>query len=621
MTQAHTPYPPIADYGFISDCHCTALISRGGSVDWGCMPRLDSDSCFGRLLDWQRGGFCAISPALTEFGTTRRYLPGTMVLETTFKCATGEARLFDCFAMDFEASEQARYDHIRIVEGVRGEMPIDLQVCPRFDYGEILPMIQRRAPGLHTAIGSNKVLLIRADIALQVRERHDLVAAFTIRAGERRRLSISFALPERANFASERPDIASDIDDSFRRTVDWWKQWSGRMRAPHSADSQSMRSAIVLKALTFERTGAIVAACTTSLPEWIGGSRNWDYRFSWVRDSVFTVRALSALGYGEEAERFLDFILRSCAGSAEQLQIMYGVDGKRRLTEVELGWLEGYRQSRPVRIGNLASTQIQLDTYGEIMELAVIRHANGHTFDADYSAFLIDVVDTACRKWRGPDYGIWELRGGPRHHVHSKAMCWLAITHGITLVLAGALDAPIGAWQEEAAAIRASIERDGYDGARGVFIQAYESPFLDSSLLLLPRIGFVAYDDPRMVRTVDAICADLDWNGMLLRYATPDGLPGPEGIFIPCTFWLASCLARQGRVDAAWEYYRRAAACANDLGLFSEEYDLAGKQMLGNFPQALTHISQIMARLALGADAPQTTAATQEGAIPPVQPS
>ncbi|RTZ45715.1 glycoside hydrolase family 15 protein [Candidimonas sp. SYP-B2681] len=599
MAQADAPYPPIDDYGFISDCHCTALVSRGGSVDWSCMPRVDSDSCFGRLLDWERGGFCSIAPAEVTFTTSRRYLPETMILETTFQCQTGEARLIDYFAMDPQAAEQARYEMIRIVEGISGHIPIRLTVCPRFDFGEILPMIQQKGQGFYTAIGSNKALIIRADFDLDMCERHDLVAAFTIQEGERRRLSINFEEPERVERADARPNLAAEVDKSFQCTQDWWRRWSGRMNEPHCLDPHSLRSAIVLKALTFERTGAIVAACTTSLPEWIGESRNWDYRYSWVRDSVFTVRALSAVGYGDEAERFLAFILRASAGSAQQLQIMYGVDGKRRLTEVELHWLDGYRQSRPVRIGNSASDQKQLDTYGDIMELAVMWHASGHEIDADYCDFLIDVVNTACEKWKDADHGIWELRSGPRHHVHSKAMCWLALQDGITLAEAGAFDAPLDRWRQEASAIRNSIEHHGYDETHGVFIQAYDCPVLDSSLLLLPRMGFVAYDDPRMVRTAQAICQGLDQNGMLLRYEASDGLRGPEGVFIPCTFWLVSCLARQGRIQQAWDYYRRALECANDLGLFSEESDPATCQMLGNFPQGLTHISQIMARLAL----------------------
>lgn len=594
-----TPYPPIADYAFISDCHCTALVSRSGSVDWCCMPRVDSDSCFGRLLDWQRGGFCAISPVEDGYRTSRRYVPGTMILETTFHTDKGEARLTDYFVMDEEADEQARFDHIRIVDGVSGEVELSVDICPRFDYGEIIPQIRKRSPGLFTAIGSNKGLVIRSDMDLQACDHRDLAAHLTVKPGQRYRLSINFEVPERIDCIEARPSMAADIDESIERTRHWWQKWSSRICMPYESDPQTLRSAIILKALTFERTGAIVAASTASLPEWIGASRNWDYRFSWVRDSVFTVRALYELGYESEANRFSQFIQRSAAGSAEQLQIMYGVDGKRRLTEIEIGWLEGYRQSKPVRIGNAAAKQNQLDIYGEILEMASLWHAKGNEIDCHYRDFLIDVVDTVCKKWHEKDFGIWEFRGGPRHYVHSKAMCWGALQHGINLAERSGFNAPLDRWRQNRDALREAIEHQGYDHRRGVFTQAFDNTYLDSALLLLPRIGFVDYDDPRMVRTADAICDELNRDGLLARYSAPDGLPGREGVFLPCTFWLVSCLAHQGRMDAAWDYYRRGLGCANDLGLFSEEYDMQSGQMLGNFPQGLTHVSQIMARLAL----------------------
>ncbi len=336
-----------------------------------------------------------------------------------------------------------------------------------------------------------------------------------------------------------------------------------------------------------------------SLPEWIGEIRNWDYRFSWVRDSVFTVHALYELGCEREAKRFLQFIQRSSAGSASQLQIMYGVDGRRRLTEMQLDWLEGYRQSQPVRIGNFAAKQNQFDIYGEILEMAWEWHASGHAIDDQYWHFLVDVVNTVCDKWQQPDYGIWEFRGGPRHYVHSRGMCWSALNLGIRLAEECRCAAPTAHWRQTRDAIRNAVEGKGYDAARGIFVQAFGSLHLDAALLLLPRIGFIAYDDVRMMRTTDAICEQLDHDGLLVRYNAPDGLPGHEGAFLPCTFWLVSCLAYQGRHELAWKYYRRAAACANDVGLFSEEFDTTSGQMLGNFPQGLTHVSQIMARLAL----------------------
>jgi GH15 family glucan-1,4-alpha-glucosidase len=594
-----TAYPSIGDYALISNCHCTALISCHGSVDWSCMPRPDSDSCFGRLLDWNKGGYCAIAPAQKSVAVSRRYLPGTMVLETRFRSESGEVVLTDFLVMDAEAHEQARNEHVRIVECLNGEVQMLAEVRPRLDFGEILPQTKRHETGIYSAIGSNKGLLIRSDIDFDVIDHRDLCAEFSLRAGERRRLVIQFEPPESIDRAAVPRDLERIADDCFASTRRWWETWSQRIRVPYHLDDATLRSAIVLKALTYESTGAIIAAPTTSLPEWVGESRNWDYRFSWVRDSVFTTRALYQLGYENEGERFLKFIQRASAGSAAQLQIMYAVDGKRRLYEFELDWLEGYRGSRPVRIGNDAAKQNQLDVYREILEIASLWDASGHAIDPHYWDFLADVVNAVCKEWRRPDYGIWEFRGGPSHYVHSKAMCWSALDKGIKLAEDNGFDAPLAQWRQTRDEIRHAIESEGYDKERGVFVQAFGNRHMDAALLLLPRTGFIADDDPRMMRTVDAVCASLDRGGLLVRYDSPDGLPGKEGVFLPCTFWLVIALAHQKRLDEAWIYYRRALACGNDLGLFSEEYDTQHGQMLGNFPQGLTHVSQITARLAL----------------------
>ncbi|WP_420473733.1 glycoside hydrolase family 15 protein [Noviherbaspirillum sp. ST9] len=597
-----TRYPPIEDYAFISDCHCAALISRNGSIDWCCMPRLDDDSCFGRLLDWDKGGYCAICPAGAEFTTTRRYLPQTMILETRFQAQGGEIRLLDFFAMDEVEMEHARYDHVRILEGVAGEVDVNVTVSPRFDYGEIVPYMKCSQPGTYTATGSNKGLIIRSGFPLEVHQHRDLSGRVTVRAGQRIRMVVQFQYPELIDktLAAGGPDD-EEVDRSFERTRDWWRDWANRMRPPsgETADAQTVRSTIVLKALTFQRTGAIAAAATTSLPEWPGGTRNWDYRFSWIRDSVFTVRALHELGFTVEADRFHQFIQRSAAGDADQMQIMYGVDGKRRLTEIELRDLEGYRHSRPVRIGNHAASQMQLDVYGELLEMAWEWHVSGHRTEPDYWTFLVDVVEMVCGRWQQPDHGIWEVRGEPEHFVHSKAMCWAALNRGILLAEQNGLEAPVVHWREVRDQVRRAIETEGYDARRGIFVQSFGSSYLDAALLLLPRVGFVAYDDPRMLRTAEAICAELDHRGLLRRYNAPDGLPGPEGAFLPCTFWLAACLACQGRLEQAWHYYRSASECANDLGLFSEEFDTGSGRMLGNFPQGLSHVSQVTARLSL----------------------
>jgi GH15 family glucan-1,4-alpha-glucosidase len=601
MQQPDHRYPPIADYALISDCHGAALISRNGSIDWCCMPRVDSDSCFGRILDWDKGGYYLIAPADDGSAMARRYLPGTMVLETHFKTAQGEVKLYDFFVMDANAEEMTRYNLVRVVEGVAGTVDMRVEIRPRFDYGDIRPAMRGHDHNTYSATGSNKGLIIYSDRKLDVIDNHDLEGCFTISAGQRLRLLVHFESPELIEDALQRRVLDGvDADGGLQRTCDWWNAWSGRMHWPYQFDEQSMRSAIVLKSLTYERTGAIVAAPTASLPEMIGGTRNWDYRFSWVRDSVFTLRALYQLGCYGEADSFLRFVQRSCAGSASELQIMYGVDGKRRLTEIEIDWLEGYRGSQPVRIGNDAARQNQLDIYGEVMELAWEWRAGEREIDGHYWDFLVDVVNTVSTEWHKQDHGIWEFRGGPRHYVHSKAMCWSAVNYGVMLAERDNRDAPVERWKQLRTSIREAIETKGYDGKRGVFVQAFDSENLDAALLLLPRIGFVAYDDPRMVRTVDAIRQTLDRNGLLARYNSPDGLPGDEGVFLPCTFWLVSCLALQGRVDDAWRYYHRARGCANDVGLFSEEFSINSNEMLGNFPQGLTHVSQIMARLALG---------------------
>ncbi len=602
MRQSDTRYPSIADYALISDCHCAALVSCDGSIDWCCMPRIDEDSCFGRLLDWDKGGYCKVAPTAEKYDATRRYVDRTMVLETVFKTGEGEVRLYDFFARDPETASNPRFDHVRIVDGIAGEMELRVDIRPCFDYGQTIPHIRQamEMEGIYTATGSNKGLIIDSDIVLEVIDRHALGATFRVAAGQRVRFVVQFVRPEEIDSALERglPDDGR-IDAFLENTLDWWRQWTDKIDHPAALDELTLRSTLVLKSLTFDRTGAIAAAATTSLPEAPGGARNWDYRFSWVRDSVFIVRALHHLGYTEEADAFHRFIQRSCAGNAEQMQIMYGVDGKRRLTEIELDWLEGYRGARPVRIGNRAAKQIQLDVYGSLLEMVWEWRTSGHETEADYWGFLRNVVNLVCERWQDKDHGIWEVRGLPNHYVHSKTMCWAALNRGLTLAQHNGFDAPVEHWRRTRDEIRQAVESQGYDAGRGCFVQAFGTGYLDSALLLLPRVGFVAYDDPRMLRTTDAIVEVLDQNGLLLRYNAPDGLPGMEGVFLPCTFWLVACLAYQGRHELAWAYYNRAIACANDLGLFSEEYDTTRGEMLGNFPQGLTHVSQITARLAL----------------------
>lgn len=599
MITCQDPYPPIADYALIGDCHSSALVSRYGSVDWCCMPRFDSDSCFGRLLDWTKGGFCLIAPRNTEVAISRRYIDGTLVLETEFHSDRGRIRLLDCFTMRVGGREYPYRQLLRIAEGIEGEMELLVHISPRFDHGATKPWISRFDKMLYGAIGSSHGLLIFADVALSLVEKHDLQTAIQVRSGERFHLSIQFVPPELLDRVSEKKPEAAELDRRFEETLRWWRDWSSRCHLENPDKPSVLRSAIVLKALTNAPTGAIIAAPTTSLPEVPGGSRNWDYRQSWIRDSCFAVRSLGELGYDAVADGFRRFVERSAAGSANELQIMYGVGGERRLTELVLDWLEGYRGAKPVRIGNAAYEQLQLDMYGELLYLAWQWNERGHRPDDDYWEFLVELMETAAERWQEPDCGIWEMRGELRHFVHSKVMCWVALDRGIRLAQAHGRGAPLSRWIKVRERIRAEVESRGYEPARGIFVQAFGNSAVDAALLLLPSTGFVDYTDDRMVRTVDAIREELNEGGLIVRYRTPDSLEGREGAFLACSFWLAECLARQGRREEARAVFERALSTSNDLGLFSEEYDASTSQMLGNFPQGLTHLSHITAAVAL----------------------
>jgi GH15 family glucan-1,4-alpha-glucosidase len=592
-------YPPIADYAVIGDCHTAALVSRTGSIDWCCMPRFDSGSVFGRILGWDNGGYCAVSPRSRQASSSRVYIEDTLVLATTFRDRGGEACLYDCFAMRRGGAREPYKQLIRVVEGVRGNIDLEVTVCPRFDYGEVRPWIRQQGVRLYTAIGGNHGLVICGDPDLAPNRDHELTASFSVRAGERARLSIQFISPELLDGVKVSGPSPEEIDKRLQQTIDWWHRWVSRIsfESPHAPAAK--RSAIVLKCMTNAPTGAIVAAPTTSLPEAPGGSRNWDYRFSWIRDSTFTVRALVELGCEAEADGFRRFVERSAAGSAADLQIMYGVGGERRLAELTLDGLEGYRGARPVRIGNGAARQLQLDVYGSLLDLAWRWHRRGRSPDDDYWRFLVELVNRAAVRWPEPDRGIWEVRGPPRHFVHSKALCWAALERGLNLARESSRRAPERKWRAARNDVRRAIEADGYDKKRGIFVRAFGSRQVDAALLLLPAVEFVEYTDDRMIRTVDVIREQLLEDGLLRRYRAADGLKGREGVFLAASFWLAECLARQERQDEAIEVFDRAVSTGNDLGLFSEEFDPARDEMLGNFPQGLTHLSHIAAAVAL----------------------
>jgi GH15 family glucan-1,4-alpha-glucosidase len=587
-------YPPVADYALIGDCHGAALVSKGGSIDWCCMPRFDSPSLFGRLLDWDKGGHCSISPKGSA-EISREYCDKSLVLQTTFRTETGEARAYDFFAMREGGRERPYRQLVRIVEGLSGRVQLQFSAQPRFDYGQVAPWIRREGTDLFSAVGGSQGLVFFCDFDVDIDGRHDLEGSIDVRAGERARLAIRYLEPHLLDDGDfDQPD-PGELDRRLQGTLKWWRSWVGRCRFEGPDADPVFRSAMVLKALTYAPTGAIAAAPTTSLPAVPGEDRNWDYRFSWVRDSEFTVRSLFEVGAESEPEAVRKFIERSAAG-AGKTPIVFGMEGERRLDELELDGVEGYRGSGPVRIGNEAWRQDQHDVFGEILELAWQWYRRGHSPDDEYWEFICDLVDGACESWREPDRGMWEIRGEPQHLVHSKVMCWGAIDRGIKLSAECARAAPVDRWEAARKEIKDAVESEGYDRKRGIFVRAFGKSDVDAALLLIPVVEFCAYEDERMVRTADVIAEELEESGLIHRNTSD----GPDlNAFLPCTFWLAECYARQGRSEDARAWFDRAAATANDLGLFSEQYDPREKEMRGNFPQGLTHLSHIAAAFAI----------------------
>jgi GH15 family glucan-1,4-alpha-glucosidase len=567
------------------------------------MPRFDSSSIFGRLVGWERGGYCQIAPVGRAYQTSRHYEGDSLVLATEWTDGTNEIRLTDFFSMREGGGADPRRRLVRILDCVRGDCEVDVAVVPRFDYGSVAPLIHRAGERLCVAIGGADALVVAGDIRFDEVGRHDLAGKLRVTAGVRFRLSLTWYPPEQIDPACPTPPSAEELDAELEETLAWWHGWASRGQGGGAYAKEALRSAIVLKALSNAPTGAIVAAPTTSLPEDVGGSRNWDYRYSWIRDAQFTVRSLGELGFDEEADGFRRFLQRSSAGSADALQVMFGVGGERRLFEWEVPGLEGYRGSKPVRVGNAASEQLQLDMYGHLLELAWQWHQRGQSPDEDYWRFLCSLVDAAVDHWSEPDRGIWEVRGEPRHFVHSKVMCWVAVDRGLRLAAECGRPAPVSRWQNVAQEIRDAVETHGMDASGDHFVVAFGADDVDAALLLVPDFDFVSYDDPRMVRTVEVIAKELDEGGLLRRYRADDGLPGHEGAFIPCTFWLAECYARMGRMAEAEAAFQRASATANDLGLFSEEFAVGRASAVGNFPQGLTHLSHIASAVALAGGA------------------
>jgi GH15 family glucan-1,4-alpha-glucosidase len=594
-------YPPIGDYALIGDCHSAALVARDGSIDWCCLPRFDSGSAFGRILDRRHGGHCSIVPTGNgPWDYERSYHEDTLVLETTLLGTGGEAKLIDCFLMGGGEIGTDTRRILRVIEGVRGSLEMEVRVAPRFDYGQVRPWIRRHSHRLHSTIGGNDALLVWCEQELSEDPAHELVGRFAVGPGDRVRLALTYCRPERVDAGPPEEPDAESLDEQLDGTVEWWHEWASSLRLGTRDEPAARRSGLVLKALTYAPTGAIAAAPTTALPEAMGGGRNWDYRYAWVRDASFSSRSLTELGAMREADAFRAFIMRSAAGHAGDLQVLYGVGGERRLKGDVVEGLEGYRKSAPVRVGNDAAQQTQLDAYGELVNLTWRWHRRGHSPSDDDWRFLVSLINHAAEQWSEPDKGIWEWAGDPDHFVHSKVLCWSALDRGIRLADECMRRAPIRRWKKARDEVRDEIEEHGYDRKRGVYVQAFDRTEMDAALLLLPTVEYVAWDDERMLRTIAAIREDLDaGDGLIYRYRRDDGLEGDEGAFLCCSFWLAECLAHAGDLGEARVIFDKTVARSNDLGLFSEEVDPKTGELLGNFPQGLTHLAHIDAATAL----------------------
>jgi GH15 family glucan-1,4-alpha-glucosidase len=591
----------IEDYGLIGDLESAALVGRNGSVDWLCLPRFDSASCFSELLGDERHGRWLVAPAGEARATSRRYRPGTLILETDFEAAEGEVRVIDF--MPRRAQNQPRL--MRIVEGLRGRVPMRMDMSIRPDYGSIKPWTELVPDGALATAGPDS---FRLSTPLRLDTRNGSVSAdFVIVEGARERFTLSWQL------SWEESAPVEDADSALARTEEWWREWSGRCRFEGAYRDQVLTSLIVLKAMTSETTGGLVAAPTTSLPEDIGGVRNWDYRYCWLRDSVLTLEALLAAGYTEEALAFRDFLLRVGTGDPAAGQIMYGIGGERRLTEFELPHLPGYEGSKPVRVGNAASDQFQLDIFGEVAGVVAVGAELLGRMEPHLWPRWRTIVEHVETVWREPDDGIWEARGPQRHYTYSKVMAWVVFDRAVRVAERFDLEAPLERWKQIRDEIHREVCEQGYDSERRTFTQYYGSKELDASVLNIPLVGFLPGDDERVTGTIDAVWRELGREGFVSRYSTAetdDGLPGDEGQFLACSFWLVSALALNGRVHEARTLFDRLLELRNDLGLLAEEYDVGRQRQVGNFPQAFSHLALIVAaRDIAAAETPASVAA------------
>ncbi|MEU2546738.1 glycoside hydrolase family 15 protein [Streptomyces roseolus] len=586
----------IDDYALIGDLQTAALVGRDGSIDWLCLPRFDSAACFAALLGDEDNGHWRIAPQGAGSCTSRRYLDDSLVLETLWETRTGTVKV-----TDFMPQRDRAPDVVRIVEGVSGRVEMSAVLRLRFDYGSIVPWI-RRSEGHRVAVAGPDAVWLRSEPPVKTwGQQYATCSSFTVTAGER----VAFVLTWHPSH--ERRPALVDPFESLEHSLADWREWVGRCAYRGPYRDTVVRSLITLKALTYAPTGGIVAAPTTSLPEEIGGVRNWDYRACWLRDSSLTLGALLAAGYADEAAAWRDWLLRSVAGDPADLQIMYGPAGERRLPEVTLPWLRGYADSEPVRIGNAAVEQFQLDVYGEVMDTLHLARLAGIPAERHAWNLQLSLLGFLESHWREPDEGLWEVRGPRRHFTHSKVMAWAAADRAVrTLEADSSLPGEPDRWRALRDEIHAEVCERAYDPRRNTFTQSYGSAELDAATLLIPRVGFLPPDDPRVVGTVDAVRAELTHRGLLRRY-TPDsgavdGLPGGEGTFLVCSFWLADALRMTGRPGEARELFERLVGLTNDVGLLAEEYDPVARRQLGNFPQAFSHIGLVGTALALAGD-------------------
>ena len=590
-------YKPIHNYGLIGDMHCSALVGADGSIDWCCIPRFDSAAFLSRILDSTKGGYFKLWPTGVA-RSSRRYLPNTNILETSFTTGTGSGFLLDFMPVHRYSSlprnplENTGFQGVvRILQCTQGRLDFEMECCPRFDYGTIVPYSSLSGPHTGIARGDSDAVSVYCSAQLSVLN-DGFQADGEILEGEKLYATVSNQM---SCSHSPEPLHSTELEKELADTAAFWEAWAAMCTFQGEHHEAVLRSALTLKALTYAPSGGLVAAPTTSLPEAIGGKRNWDYRYTWIRDATFAIYALSIIGYTEEGQDFKDWLERTTSGKATDLQVMYGLGGERDLKELEIPELDGYRLSRPVRVGNQAYSQFQLDIYGEIMDSAHIFRKFGGAVDSEYWGYLRKVVNFVIAHWNEPDEGIWETRGGRQHFVFSKVMCWVAMDRAIRAATDLGLPGDIGHWKDVREQIHAEILEKGYSQEKQAFVQSYGSKNLDASSLMMPLVGFLPATDVKMESTIRAIQAELTSpKGFVYRYKDyDDGLDGTEGSFIICTFWLADNLIQLGEIDAARKVFDSAMTCANDLGLLSEEYDTETGEMLGNFPQAFSHLAMI----------------------------